>query len=96
MIKKTTVRTWLFSLIFERMYNHLVHFSDSNISSYQHQLRFRHRYSIQHAIIIVVKKITYSLFLVIEMFWTVDHRIIKKYIYLMYDIRDNIINWFEN
>ena len=51
-----------FSKIFEGvMYNHLVHFLDSNGRLYQYQIGFRQGHSTQQAIITVVEKITSSL-----------------------------------
>ena len=51
-----------FSKIFERvMYNHLVHFFDSNTRLYQYQFGFRPGHSTQQAIITIVEKITSSL-----------------------------------
>ena len=51
-----------FSKIFERvMYNHLVHFLDSNGRLYQYQFGFRQAHSTQQTIITVVEKITSSL-----------------------------------
>ena len=62
-----------FSKIFESvMYNHLLHFLDSNARLYQYQFGFRHGHSTQQAIITVVEKITSSLDngdLVIGVFW---------------------------
>ena len=95
-----------FSKIFERvMYNHLVHFLDSNGRLYQYQFGFRHGHSTQQAIITVVEKITSSLDngdLVIGVFLdlkkafnTVDHQILLRKLYL-YGIRGNILKWFES
>ena len=77
------------------MYNHLVHFLDSNARLYQNQFGFRQGHSTQQAIITVVEKITSSLDngdLVIGVFFdlkkafdTVDHQILlKKTIFVWY------------
>ena len=86
------------------MYNHLVHFLDSNGRLYQYQFGFRHGHSTQQAIITVVEKITSSLDngdLVIGVFLdlkkafdTVDHQILLRKLYL-YGIRGNILKRFE-
>ena len=81
------------SKIFERvMYNHLVHFLDSNAQLYHYQFGFRQGHSTQQAIITVVEKITSSLDngdLVIGLFLdlkkafdTVDHQILLKKTYI--------------
>ena len=76
------------------MYNHLVHFLDSNARLYQYQFGFRPGHSTQQAIITVVEKITSSLdngdlligvYLDLKKaFDIVDHQILLKTICVWY------------
>ena len=95
-----------FSKVFERvMYNHITDFIDSLNVLYKCKFGFRHKHSIQQAIITLVNKVKSSLVtgdIVIgvlldlkKTFDTVNHKILLDKMHA-YDIRGNILRWFRS
>ena len=96
----------VFTKNFEKvMYKHLINFVDKNDILYKYLFGFRRQHSTNHAVVILVEKITNALdkgkvvvgcFLDLKKaFHTVNHRILTSKL-RKYGIRGHILQWFES